>query len=272
MVILLRSGVPRGLEARNPTRPHQRDCGSCSPEHLEGKLNGSCQGSGLGRMQKAGILAIRFPLFSCCRRCRPSKLNLQSFKEDRVLLRSFRRPTVPFQCLSVSSHTQKETSISKHSDQFRLIYRFPGIHFCRILSRLKLLQTSLTVLLLPPIWVLYWQNQVPQSQCLYCTGIACFAAAMLYGMSFYLRRIVGMMYLNGDDTLLKVSHLTFWGKRKDICCPVETVMTLGDVGENRNDLLLKFQQYNQDLFLYFSLRFGNIVDPKGFAKVFGELG
>uniref|UniRef100_A0A803T725 Transmembrane protein 186 n=1 Tax=Anolis carolinensis TaxID=28377 RepID=A0A803T725_ANOCA len=228
--------------------------------------------AGILRGCEAGILAIRFHLFSCCRRCRPSKLNLQSFKEDRVLLHSFQRPTVSFQYPNVSSHSQKETSLSKRSDQFRLIYRFPGIRFCRVLSRLKLLQTSLTVLLLPPIWVLYWQNQVPQSQCLYCTGIACFAAAMLYGMSFYLRRIIGMMYLNGDDTLLKVSHLTFWGKRKDIYCPVETVTTLGDIGENRNDLLLKFQQYNQDQFLYFSLRFGNIVDRERFAKVVGELG
>ncbi|XP_042294232.1 transmembrane protein 186 [Sceloporus undulatus] len=172
--------------------------------------------------------------------------------------------------LGTLAHSQEQKSSLEGMKHFRLIYRFPGIRYCRALSRLKLLQTALTLLILPPVWVLYWQNQVPPSLCLYCTGIACFAAAMLYGMSFYLRRIIGLMYLSKDGTLLKVSHLTFWGKRKDIYCPVETVMTLGDVGEDGNDLLLRFQQYNRESFLYFSLRLGKIVDPEGFAKVFGQ--
>lgn len=131
------------------------------------------------------------------------------------------------------------------------------------------MQTAITILVLPPIWYLYWQNQVTQPECLWSTGVACFATIMLYGMSFYLRRIIGMMYLNEDGTLLKVAHLTFWGRRKDIYCPVETVMTLGDMGEGKNEFLLRFQQYDNNQFLYFTLRLGQVVDREKFAKVFG---
>ncbi|KAJ6657557.1 hypothetical protein lerEdw1_002272 [Lerista edwardsae] len=156
-------------------------------------------------------------------------------------------------------------------DQFRLIYRFPGIKYCRAVSRLKLLQTTLTVAVLPPVWFLGWQNHVTQAQCLYSTGIACFAAIMLYGMSFYLRRIIGMMYLNEDGTLLRVAHLTFWGKRKDIYCPVETVMALSDTGDSSHEFLLQFRQHGQEEFFYFTLRFGQVLDPEGFVKVFGAV-
>ncbi|XP_066465516.1 transmembrane protein 186 [Tiliqua scincoides] len=170
--------------------------------------------------------------------------------------------------LALSQHNQEH---QPSSDQFRLIYQFPGIRHCRAVSRMKLLQTALTVVILPPMWFLCWQNQVTQAQCLYTTGIAVFAAIMLYSMSFYLRRIVGMMYLNEDGTLLRVAHLTFWGKRKDFCCPVETVMTLSDMGDSKNELLHQFRQHGREEFFYFTLRFGEVVDQEGFVKVFGAL-
>nr|XP_020664239.1 transmembrane protein 186 [Pogona vitticeps] len=170
-----------------------------------------------------------------------------------------------------SRHTPLQKSSGEDSEPFRMIYYFPAIRACRALSRVKLAQTGFTVLALPAAWVLYGQDLLALNVCLYATGIAGFALAMLYAMSFYLRRIIGMMYLSRDDTLLKVSHLTFWGRRKDIYCPVETVMTLADVGEHKNKVFLRFKQYNMSRFLYFTLRFGRVVDQEGFLHVFGEL-
>ncbi|XP_044308511.1 transmembrane protein 186 isoform X2 [Varanus komodoensis] len=135
----------------------------------------------------------------------------------------------------------EQKSSTEGVEQFQLIYRFPAIKYCRAVSRLKLLQTAITILALPPVWFLYWQNHISLAQCRYSTGIAGFAAVMLYGMSFYFRRIIGMMYLNEDGTTLRVAHLTFWGRRKDIYCPVETVMPLGDMTQ-QNDVLLQFRQ------------------------------
>nr|XP_056722577.1 transmembrane protein 186 [Euleptes europaea] len=169
------------------------------------------------------------------------------------------------------SQQAREQNVPERARDFKLIYRFPGIKYCRALSRMKLLQTAFTGLILPPAWFLCWQNQMSQAQCLYSTGIACFAGVMLYAMSYYFRRIIGMMYLNEDGTMLRVAHLTFWGRRNDIYCPVETVMTLTDVGDDQNELLLRFKQYGEDRFLYFTLRFGQVVDKEGFTKVFGKI-
>ncbi|XP_015273051.1 PREDICTED: transmembrane protein 186 [Gekko japonicus] len=173
--------------------------------------------------------------------------------------------------ISAPSQRVREETPAESPKDFRLIYRFPGIRYCRALSRLKLLQTAFTVLVLPPIWFLHWQDQVTQAQCLYSTGIACFAGFMLYAMSYFFRRIVGLMYLKRDGTVLRVAHLTFWGRRREVDCPIETVMTLDDAGGDRNELLLCLKRYGEGQFFYFTLRFGQVVDEEGFLRVFGRV-
>ncbi|XP_015732553.1 transmembrane protein 186 [Coturnix japonica] len=157
------------------------------------------------------------------------------------------------------------------SEEFRVVYRFPGIKYCRLLSRLKLLQTATTLLVLPPVCYLHLQQQLPQAVLLYTAGIAVFAAVMLYGMSYFFRRIIGLIYLSESGRTVKVSHMTFWGRRNDICCPLETVMTLDEVGDARGELLLRFRRYNSTEVLYFTIKYGQIVDRQKFMQIFGEL-
>nr|XP_006014310.1 PREDICTED: transmembrane protein 186 [Latimeria chalumnae] len=159
----------------------------------------------------------------------------------------------------------------KNAAQFMLIYKFPAIRFLRTLSRLKLFQTGITIAILPPIYYMYLQGDLPYSLVSYATGIAVFAAVMLYSLSFYLRRFIGMMYLDSCGTTLKVSHLTFWGRRHDLCIPVKDVMTLGDTGDSKNEVLLQFKRYSRPDVLYFSTRLGQIMDKQKFQQVFGTL-
>ncbi|XP_036406288.1 transmembrane protein 186 [Megalops cyprinoides] len=160
--------------------------------------------------------------------------------------------------------------VDHHSHNFTLIYTFPAIKVLRVISRLKLFQTGITFLLLPPVHYLYFQGQVTYNLMCYSTGIAVFAAIMLYSLSHYLRRFVGMMYLDDSKTTLKVSHLTFWGYRHDIYLPVSDVMTLGDTGDSRNEPLLRLKRYSCPDTLYFSTRLGRVVDKQAFEMVFGS--
>lgn len=157
------------------------------------------------------------------------------------------------------------------SEEFDVVYRFPGIKYCRVLSRLKLLQTATTLLVLPPVCYLHLQQQLPQAVLLYTAGIAIFAGVMLYGMSYFFRRIIGLIYLSRSGRTVKVAHLTFWGRRNDICCPLEKVMTLDEVGDARGELLLRFRRYDSTEILYFTIKYGQIVDRQKFLQIFGEL-
>ncbi|KAM4632540.1 transmembrane protein 186 [Discoglossus pictus] len=155
-------------------------------------------------------------------------------------------------------------------DKFNLIYRFPGIYYCRVISRLKLLQTTLTFVILPPVYYYYFQGQVTYSSVVYCTGTTLFAGVMLYCLSFYLRRLIGMMYLNSTGTILKISHLTFWGKRRDIFIPVEDVKTMSETGDTKQETVLQLQRYSTQDVLYFTTRFGRVLDRERFVALFGR--
>ncbi|XP_029431978.1 transmembrane protein 186 [Rhinatrema bivittatum] len=170
-----------------------------------------------------------------------------------------------------SSPEERQKRGVEDSQQFTLIYRFPGIQFCRGFSRLKLLQTSITVLLLPPVYYFYWTGQASLESLLYSTGIALFAGGMLYSISFYLRRIIGMIYLNEVGSTIKVSHLTFWGRRKDIFIPIENVMTLAETGDHKGEILLQLKRYDNPMVLYFTIKFGKVVDKEKFLHVFGRV-
>ncbi|NWX33174.1 TM186 protein, partial [Notiomystis cincta] len=184
-----------------------------------------------------------------------------------------RRQREPSVCLSHSAPAAEvqQKAVDGRTEEFKLVYRFPGIKYCRVLSRLKLLQTATSVVMLPPICYLYLQGQVSQNILFYTAGIAVFAGAMLYGMSYFFRRIIGLIYLSESGQTVRVAHLTFWGKRNDIYCPIETVVTLDEVGDSKEELLLQFKRYNSSDTLYFTIKYGQIVDRQKFAQIFGEL-
>ncbi|XP_041087136.1 transmembrane protein 186-like isoform X2 [Polyodon spathula] len=165
----------------------------------------------------------------------------------------------------------QEAQSQRGAEKYTLIYKLPAIKLLRALSRLKLLQTGITTALLPAVCYLYLEGQVSSSLLTYTAGIASFAAVMLYSMSHYLRRVIGMMYLSDSRATLKVSHLTFWGRRHDLYLPVSEVMTLGDTGDSRNETLLQLRLSKHCDVLYFSTRLGQVVDRERFAEVFGSV-
>lgn len=171
--------------------------------------------------------------------------------------------------------TPKITGVVSYSDlsmqKYNMIYKLPQIKLLSALSRLKLLQTAITVVILPPVFVLYLQGDVSSFLVGYTTAIALFAGIMLYTCSHFVRRVVGIMYLDPSQTTLKVSHLTFWGKRHDIYLPVSDVMTISDTGDTANERILKLKRYGSPETLYFSTYYGRVVDQPGFEKVFGSL-
>lgn len=167
------------------------------------------------------------------------------------------------------------STLARYSDlsteKYTMIYTLPHIKLLRAVSRLKLLQTAITVVILPPVFFFYLQGDIPFFLVSYTTGIALFAGVMLYTASHFFRRVVGMMYLDPSWTTLKVSHLTFWGRRNDIYLPVSDVMTIGDTGDSENETILKLRRYSSPQTFYFSTHFGRVVDQQGFQKVFGSL-
>ncbi|CAL1601785.1 unnamed protein product [Knipowitschia caucasica] len=176
--------------------------------------------------------------------------------------------------LLVQSTTQltPTTRYSNNATQsYSMIYSLPHIKFLRAVSRLKLIQTGITLAILPPVYYSYLQGDLSMFVVGYATGIAGFAGVMLYTASYFSRRVVGMMYLDSSQETLKVSHLTFWGKRTDRFFPVSDVMTIADTGDSTSETILRLKTYSSPETFYFSTNYGRVVDRDGFEKVFGKL-
>ncbi|KAM4611561.1 transmembrane protein 186 [Polymixia lowei] len=188
---------------------------------------------------------------------------------------SHRGLTAPIQQSFNAPCSYQVTSLATYSDmstqKYGMIYTLPHIKVLRAVSRLKLLQTGITLVILPPVYYLYLQGDVSSFLVSYTTGIALFAGIMLYTASHFLRKVVGMMYLDSSQTTLKVSHLTFWGRRHDVYLPVSDVMTIGDTGDSVGEPILKLKRYSSPQTMYFSTRFGRVVDRQAFEQVFGTI-
>ncbi|KAM9094156.1 transmembrane protein 186 [Sarcophilus harrisii] len=178
---------------------------------------------------------------------------------------------VPILSVGRPISTSPEKSSAIETEKFQMIYRFPGIRFCGSLSRMKILQTGITLVILPPSCYWYMQDLIPLDSLFFTGGIASFALVMLYCISHFFQRLVGILYVNEAGTMLRVAHLTFWGRRQDTYCPVANIIPVSETSEHPFDVFLKMHQYDCDQTFYLTLRFGHILDKKRFAQVFGNL-
>ncbi|KAK2490555.1 hypothetical protein MC885_020679 [Smutsia gigantea] len=165
----------------------------------------------------------------------------------------------------------KEKPPGTDTEKFRMVYRFDAIRAVGVLSRLKVAQTALTVMALPPGLYCYSQDLMAFNALCLAGGIAGFALAMLYWMSYFFRRLVGILYVNDSGTVLRVAHLTFWGQRQDTYCSMADVIPLTETKDRPQEVFVRIQQYSGKQTFYLTLRYGRILDRERFTQVFGRL-
>ncbi|XP_071078287.1 transmembrane protein 186 isoform X2 [Desmodus rotundus] len=173
--------------------------------------------------------------------------------------------------MGTGSPTLKEKSPGTETEKFQIIYRCDAIRIFRYMSRLKVAQTALTVVALPPGFYWYSQGLMTLNSLCLVGGIAGFALAMLCWMSYFFRRLVGILYVNESGTVLRVAHLTFWGWRQDTYCPVADVIPMTETQDRPQELFVRIKQYSGKQTFYLTLRYGRIVDRERFTQVFGVL-
>lgn len=167
-----------------------------------------------------------------------------------------------------TSHNLEDESVNA---TFTKIYFLPQITVLRMLSRLKIYQTGITLLVLPATGYLAAVGTVPFSVFQYSASLAMFAGAMLYVMSGFFRRVIGMIAIDETQTVLRVSHMTFWGKRRDRYINVGEVVPLSETPDNVRDVYVHFRTYTNNDVLYLSLKCGHILDWSLLEKVLGDV-
>ena len=84
-----------------------------------------------------------------------------------------------------------------------------------------------------------------------------------------MRRVIGIIYIDETDLkTVKISHIGFWGKRKDILVNIEGIKFFSDTpqtGTPSKNVFWKVGFYDSKLStMFISTRNGGIEDPEKF--------
>lgn len=157
------------------------------------------------------------------------------------------------------------------NQEFSKIYTFRYIVHTRVLSRLKIYQTLLTIGALPPSTYFHFTGDISTSNFCAFVGIASLATVMLYVMSSFFRRIVGIISVNRNFDIVRISHLTFWGHRNDVEFWTKDVVPMTDMTVNPNDVYQIIRFYDNPKCFYWFYKHVKNEDKDAILQIFGKI-
>ncbi|XP_063592725.1 transmembrane protein 186-like isoform X1 [Penaeus indicus] len=174
--------------------------------------------------------------------------------------------------LSTKGLPDVNKKIAGDVEDYQIIYKFPYIVLARAICRLKIYQTAVCGFAVPAVGYLAYNGVLDTQVFASTAAVGGLAFVMLFVMGEIFRRTVGHIYYNARKDIVKVSHLSFWGNRKDIFIPVEDLVPITDTSDIPSDIyvhLLRFSKPKDSLYLF--LRFGGIRDTEKFTYALGLL-
>lgn len=157
---------------------------------------------------------------------------------------------------------------------FKPIYGFKYIAGAKAIAQLKLGQTLLTIFLIPCSTYLYIAGHGSPYFIGACLGLSSLAAVMLYVMSEFAQRIIGIIRVNEDMSGVMISHLSFWGKRLDEVYKTKDIVPFTDMGEDtktKMEIYRKMTFYTNKKTFYLFIPGGKVLDKEIFESIFGNL-
>jgi len=168
------------------------------------------------------------------------------------------------------SSKQPGLAEEEEKNKFVTVYKFPYLAPAVLFTKFKIAQTALVTGILLPFYV--YQGAIGAEHPNTVTavlGLSSFATASMLGMGEVARRFVGFIYYCEETDEVKLSHLTFWGKRADKFLCRDDILSLSEVDEDPNKWLWRvhFKDSGQKP-LFMSTRKGGVVHQRYFRRIF----
>ena len=85
----------------------------------------------------------------------------------------------------------------------------------------------------------------------------------------WMRRVIGIIYIDKTDLkTVKFSHISFWGKRKELLVNIDDIKFFSDTSQKETanyNVFWKVQFYDPKLStMFISTKYGGITDPEKF--------
>lgn len=218
-------------------------------------------------------------LLSCLSRCSQNYFKLANIKQFSTtlvklnLIKNLKEENQSSEILNQKIKTEKHLNeaISAEAAEWTPIYRFKRIKTIGFMSRLKIGQTGFVVSLVPLSYWWYAGGQMDQNALLMTNGAAILAMVMLYVVTAFTQRLIGVISISNDRSVVRIGYLTFWGFRQDVIVPVEDLVPISDMDYRDRDFYITLKRYSDaDFRLHMAVKEFTIVDEELFEQVFGQ--
>ncbi|XP_016988911.1 transmembrane protein 186 isoform X2 [Drosophila rhopaloa] len=156
--------------------------------------------------------------------------------------------------------------------EWRTVYSLPSIRILAALSKLKVYQAAFTVAGAPIAFALGNAGQLSSDALAIYGTVGITGLVTLTLASYAARNLVGFIYVNEQQDLLKLAYVDFWGRRQETLLETEDLLPSWEQGSPsrlrfassiclRSDPKRRYKLLN---------RFGHVSDPQLFEGLFGD--
>ncbi|EDO35020.1 predicted protein, partial [Nematostella vectensis] len=150
-----------------------------------------------------------------------------------------------------------------------IIYKFRWIKTFRFFSRVKILHVLIVSGLTGPMCFWYSQGVIPLSGFLASVAAATATTGGLFALSYFFRRVVGILSLDEQHGNVTISTLTFWGNRKNLTVQRTDVVPINESGFDEKHLFHRLELYNSSFVYLINLRHAEMCNKQHLMSVLG---
>ena len=213
-------------------------------------------------------MALGLTLSKVCRECRSIIGHLKNTTSFAVY------PPCKYSSFSTTAYTRKYgdtdnfgASTKELSDYSVVLYRWPYVKHFRLLSRFKIYQLAVMTAALPYLAHLYKVGTVT-SHTMGSGFVGTFGTAgVLLVISHYFMKVVGEITYDPENSVLRISVLTFWGNRQELYIPLEQIVQFNESQTNVGGTFQRLKVEGRKDNFFYSLRHGQIRDLKLLCEV-----
>jgi len=209
----------------------------------------------------------------CLSISRPYSLSRSLSECEGVVARSQKLVPIPTRATKYysSSPSSSPPANSPPDDEvpWENLFRFNYIPVVVFLSRLKILQTGVTFVLLPYVGHLCFVAKTEPVATFYgVCGLTALAATMLLIITRISQRIVMLLYVNPNRDRIRISHLTFWGQRRESYFNTSQFEPVSLKGQNWDETYLRLCLANgSDHNWYIAPKHATMYDPQALFEL-----
>ncbi|KAM3717735.1 CDP-diacylglycerol--glycerol-3-phosphate 3-phosphatidyltransferase [Dirofilaria immitis] len=151
------------------------------------------------------------------------------------------------------------------------VYRFRGIHYSVLATKIKLALTISSIALIPYKYYQYLEDAISTNHLISVLAFASFTTLAFIFFCRFFNRLIGVISMNETNEYIRIGYLSFWGKRCNKYMKLDDVIPLNELSTGINREIVRFHQYSSKEVLNLSMFNAELLDQERATILFGDI-